>query len=1074
MKRTLRIGAQIGPYDPFWVQVREAVYHKAQQFGVELIPIEIARNADTFSLREQANLLEELLGQKLDALICWNLPETLIRSLLGNNLPSIYLAESDIRHPLFVSPEGLYDAGKMVGLFLAERLKGHGRILCVGGMLEVGGEDGSSRLSGLRDALDTFGEILWEHSPSYWRYEQAYPQIKAALEQFGRPVDALFGLSDSLALAARNTAQELGVWHERILIAGVNGDPQALAAIAEGSLTATVETSASEFGARAMELAFQATQGMSLPEHFGYQPRLITTENVNDAIKRKLVAIADLPSRLVGVNRQLEQERVTQLETSAAINRRVGVLLDRKQLCKEIANLIRTNYGYDHVQILRYSKEEQSLTLEQVDRSLIEPAAIPADQPGPMKDALDRNEAIFIPDAFTNTQYPPDPFWPDTRVRVVLPIRLGSETLGLLDLHSRHYSHHLRTELIGLQALADQLGVAIRNSELYAEAVEARAIAEKANLLKTRLLANIGHELRAPLNIIMGYSQSALRTPSPYPIDLPAQLVHDQQQIYQSGEHLMRLINDLLDLSRAEIDELDLYPENISTKSFLEEAFHSMADTSAGNISWKLSLPKRLPVIHCDPVRFRQILLNLLSNARKFTNRGEITLGAEVAPPHLHFWVKDTGLGIPVDLQERVFEPFVTIERPGRRIEGIGLGLSITRRLVALHRGTMCLESCPGQGSVFHVYLPLPSLSGKVGVSPQGTNRVLLVISAASAVPDELLELSRAQGLSVFHMAAGATMADFLREHRPCALAWDLAHASLDDWRVVENLRSHPDYCHLPFIIYDKQAEVPPAITSVLTKPVSGRTLIEYIHTLRPTRGPVLIVDDDPEARTLYQRLTLEALPGCEVLCAENGVMALRHLAEITPSLVILDLMMPEMDGFPVLEKIRANTRTHSVPVLVMSGKLLSQEDIKKLDYAKVVFQRKELLSTEETMAVLQEGLDTDASYLPQPTSLLVKKVLAYLHQNYMHVFNRQEIADAVGVSEDYLSHIFRAEVGMTPWDCLNRLRTQKAKELLLHSSDSITMIAYDLGFGDSSYFSRVFRKHAGLSPQAYRNQASS
>src|SRR6185295_8575813 len=222
-----------------------------------------------------------------------------------------------------------------------------------------------------------------------------------------------------------------------------------------------------------------------------------------------------------------------------------------------------------------------------------------------------------------------------------------------------------------------------------------------------------------------------------------------------SCEHLTRLINDLLDLSRAEINQLDIFPETIATRSFLEDVFHSMADTCSGEVAWRLSLPDRLPVIQADPVRLRQIFLNLLSNARKFTTSGQIVLGAAVDPPHLHFWVQDTGSGIQVGLQERIFEPFVTVERLGQRSEGIGLGLSITRRLVALHGGVMSLESQLGQGSTFHIYLPLPNLAGKFSAPPAGMGKsVLLVLSTGAETSQTFLNLAVQMRLPIRKISA--------------------------------------------------------------------------------------------------------------------------------------------------------------------------------------------------------------------------------------------------------------------------------------------------------------------------------
>lgn len=1073
----MRIGVQIGPYDPFWVEVREAVYLRAQQFGpgpmdVDLIPIEVAGSPDAIPSLEQDNLLEELLAQNLDALICWNLPDKILERILGNRIPAIYLAESQIAHPLFVTPTGLYDAGAMVGRFLANRLQGNGRILCIGGLCEEGGENGSSRLTGFRDAVSAHPGIVWRHFPSYWRYDQAYPQIAQAIEEFQRPIDAIFGLSDSLALASRDAAKELGVLDEHVLVAGVNGDPQALAAIADGSFSATVETSAFEFGTRAMELAYQAACGLPLPQHFGYSPVLVTADNVNEAMRRKLTAIAGLPSRLVGVNRRLEQERIAQLETSTAINQRVGALLDRKELCREFAKLIQANYGYDHVQYFVYSRDENLLVLEQTDEDSPERTAPAVDPYGPLNDVLSVKEAVFIPDTRTHTKYAMDPLWPETRSRVILPVRIGNQILGLLDLHSRHFTRHSRTELIGLQTLADQFGVAMRNSELYAEAVESRAIAEKANQLKTRLLANVSHELRAPLNIIMGYSQTALQNPSFYQCELPPQLLQDQQKIYQSSEHLKRVIEDLLDLSRAEIDELNLFPEFIQSKAFLKETFQSMAETSAADVAWNLRLPERLPVLYGDPVRLRQILLNLLSNARKFTAVGSITLGAQVEPPDLHFWLADTGVGIPEELQEEIFKPFVTAGRPGATSEGIGLGLSITRRLVALHGGRMCVESRVGQGSTFHVYLPLPTLTGKSAHVPDGASRSIAVLSANGSLLEELQSLSQTQGVELVHLRGPALLGETLRKTQPCAIALDLGAAVPEDWAIVENLSKLPDFRDRPFLLYGEPAhENPAGHIGVMIKPLNGNTLVEYFRSLRPATGPILIVDDDPEARSLYRGLARQGMPGYEIVEANDGAEALRALDQVTPSLVILDLVMPEVDGFAVLAKLRSLPRTHTVPVMVLSGKSITEEDMRKLDYSRVTFHGKDLFPSDGLVALIRKSLDPEMGFLSRPTSQLVKNAITFLHQNYTRTISRQEVADAVGASENYISHIFLEEVGVSPWEYLNRVRILKAKDALRDTSDSVTTIALNHGFDDSSYFSRVFRKYVGVSPQAFRAQ---
>jgi AraC-like DNA-binding protein/DNA-binding response OmpR family regulator/anti-sigma regulatory factor (Ser/Thr protein kinase) len=516
-------------------------------------------------------------------------------------------------------------------------------------------------------------------------------------------------------------------------------------------------------------------------------------------------------------------------------------------------------------------------------------------------------------------------------------------------------------------------------------------------------------------------------------------------------------------------------------RPFLAEIFHSIADSavSRSSLSWHLQLPDRLPTIQADPVRLRQILLNLLSNACKFTDMGEIVLGAEVTPPHLHVWVQDTGAGIPVEQQERIFEPFTTAEHVSRRREGIGLGLTITRQLVALHRGSMTLESQPEQGSTFHIYLPLPSLSDQPAPLPlTSAQPVLLLISAQEQPAREIVDLSHCQGLEIRRLQAGDDVEAMLRELQPTALAWDLISANANDWIIVQRLRNHPQLCHVPFILYGQNQGDKPGMTlgmtNLVTKPVNAKTLIEAISVLCPPEsvGPILIVDDDPQACELYRGMVAKGLPGYPIRTARDGTTALAAMAEAPPSLVILDLMMPEMDGFEVLDWMRANQQTRQAPVLILSGRMLTLEDIKRLErHTRATFQSKDILSEAETTAILHQML-FDADTLPPHTSALVKRAVAYFQQNYNHQLSREEIARAIGVSKNYLSHIFRQELGLSPWDYLNRYRIKQAKDLLSHTSDSVTEVALQVGFNNPAYFSRMFHKQIGLSPSAYRENA--
>jgi signal transduction histidine kinase/DNA-binding LacI/PurR family transcriptional regulator/AraC-like DNA-binding protein len=624
------------------------------------------------------------------------------------------------------------------------------------------------------------------------------------------------------------------------------------------------------------------------------------------------------------------------------------------------------------------------------------------------------------------------------------------------------------------EVLRAQIASALKGAFLFQEAQKARLQAEKADRVKTRLLANVSHELRTPLNLILGRTTDALKSPTPYGISPPPALLQDLRHIQSSAEHQLRVINDLLDLSRAEINELDLYLELIDPRPLLEDAFQSFSNQRAGNnITWHLELPERLPIINADPVRLRQILFNLLSNAIRFTEQGSITLGAEIYLPNLHLWVADTGVGIAKQDQDRIFEPFVTAEHDGQIKGGIGLGLSITRWLVSLHGGKMALESQPGKGSLFHVYLPLPNL--KEGrPSPEIPGQPALVyVSGAGTPATSLEELCSKQGLALVQVLPSADFEAILAQYSTAALAWDLSAASEAEWLVMRRLSGHPRLASIPFIIYGGARS---GLTITLVKPASGKPLLDALAAIYPVqgKGPILIVDDDPEVVAFHQKIVREAFGERRILTAKNGKGALESMALEVPGLVLLDLKMPEMDGFEVLDRMRADPQLYLVPVIVLSNKQLTREDIKVLEkHTRVTLQTKGILSEEELAAALQRELFGPEG-LPAQTSALVKRVLAFLHQNYNRQLLRWEIAEAIGVSEDYLSRVFLRELGLSLWDYLNRYRINQAKEFLRYTGDSIQAIALKVGFKDQAYFSRVFRNQVGASPSTFRSTSSS
>ncbi len=657
---------------------------------------------------------------------------------------------------------------------------------------------------------------------------------------------------------------------------------------------------------------------------------------------------------------------------------------------------------------------------------------------------------------------PPDLLPARRYTLLVEPLFFQEEPLGIVAFEVGPYNGDI------YEVLRGHISTALKGALLFQEAYEAQVAAEQANQIKTRLLANVSHELRTPLNIIIGHAQRLATT-------LPTPVQKDLAQIEQSAEHQLRLINDLLDLSRAEINALDLYPMMLNPHSLITDAFSSMAKDAAQCVSWQLELPESLPVVKADPVRLRQILLNLLSNAARFTRAGQITLGAEASASQLHLWVTDTGVGIPAEVIEHIYEPFMTYETAVQPSPGIGLGLSITRHLVALHEGELTVESTPGAGSTFHVYLPLPGQEIPAATGALSGGAVVWWVSRSEQTPEAVTRFSQRRQLRLHHLHPQASWEVVMAAEMPAVVIWDMAKTTSEDWQFMRRLHNHPQLHQTPFVLYQQEQldETAAGLTSLVVKPASTQALWAAIQPAVPEAesGLVLIVDDDPMARRLTQEAVRRGLPNFAVRTAVNGRVGWTAVRQNLPDLVILDLMMPEMDGFVLLENMRADARTRQIPVVILSSRQLSLADVKRLEqYSAVTLRSKEVSTPEEIAASLHEALFGE-EILPTQTSLLIKQSVAYLHQNYARALTRTEIAAELGMSEDYFSRTFSQELGITPWDYLTRYRMAQARQLLRASTDSVQMIARRVGIADPAYFSRVFRRIVGESPTDFRKK---
>ena len=761
---TVRVGFGLRPGDPFWVQVRESVQQRAQELDLTLVPVTLPEF--TYADDSIIDAIEELKAQEVGALIMHVLPEQFLLAILNEGLPVVCSEDTMLTHPLLVSVHGLAQAAIMAAEYLARELNGRGHVLMVGAIQDTS-PTALLRVEGFRSVLARYPAMCCTHAGSGWTYDQALESLLQEQDRWspgfdGHHIDAIFGISDSLALAGRDAARALGMLDASTLVVGINGDPLALAAIQTGTMHATVETSPERLGANLAEYGLRAALRQALPDHFSYVFELVTSANITTVAMRKLLAIAQIPSRLVNVNFMLEQQRITQMETSVELNQRVGSILDQDELLAEMAEIIRARYEYEQAQLFVWSSGERTLVRVQERRTDDEPLTVPLAQSGALGHALQHNQFLYIPDVPNSKRFAPDARWPDLQSRVILPVHVGGRIVGVLDLHSQQRTLRNQAELDALQILADELGTAMRNAQLYAQAIQARADAVQAGLLRSRLFAHVSHQLRTPLNVILGYSQSALEAARADDDMRARQLADDLQYIEHSGFDLQRLIDDLLDLAQAEAGMLQLHRQHSDAKQLIEEIFVTAARAWAADthVRWRLQMPAQLPPVLIDRFRLRNALINLLDNAAKHTERGQVVLGAEHLDARLHVWVQDTGSGMSPETLSSVRRNMMHGVGAGNvrsvDTERLGLGLAIAYHVISLHGGDLQIESSEGRGTTCHLFLPLADETMAHGADGSDSSAVQV---ARTHAPDQMSAqlVKKAQDYVATHFAAEIT-----------------------------------------------------------------------------------------------------------------------------------------------------------------------------------------------------------------------------------------------------------------------------------------------------------------------------
>ena len=521
-----------------------------------------------------------------------------------------------------------------------------------------------------------------------------------------------------------------------------------------------------------------------------------------------------------------------------------------------------------------------------------------------------------------------------------------------------------QADLIRAQLITAPLASAVRVARLFEDLRNANNQLLEANRHKSIFLANMSHELRTPLNAILGFSE-LLRDDKTDRFDAGTEH-RFLDQIHTSGQHLLGLINDILDLSKVEAGQMDLHPEQIALAETVRTVLSTVEPLArTKDITLESDLASGLQLV-ADPIKLKQMLLNLASNAIKFTlTGGRVVIRTRQVGSWIEIAVTDTGIGIAKADLDRLFTEFQQLDAGhGRQQEGTGLGLALTKRFAELHGGEVNVESVPGVGSTFILRLPVEAikpieLSSHVAhpVGQVDSDRPLVLVVEDN--PDAAEILARHLEAGGFRMKiarTGTEAVDMARDLSPVAITLDILLPEIDGWEVLSRLKANELTRNIPVVVVSVIDN--PALGKALgaldyfIKPVDRGALVsrlsQYAYTTQVKQGEVrvLVVDDEPANLDLLQAL-LEP-EGFKVLRASGGMEGIELARTQRPHLVLLDLMMPKVSGFDVVEALRTDDATRAMPIMVLTSKDLTTDDKLALNgQVAAIFQRNSVAGAE-------------------------------------------------------------------------------------------------------------------------------
>jgi signal transduction histidine kinase/CheY-like chemotaxis protein len=504
-----------------------------------------------------------------------------------------------------------------------------------------------------------------------------------------------------------------------------------------------------------------------------------------------------------------------------------------------------------------------------------------------------------------------------------------------------------------------------------------RQVAEDARAAKAEFVANVSHELRTPLNMITGFTEMILQSPETYGKRIPRSLLADLSVIHRNAEHLKALIDDVLDMSQIEADQMALTREYVPFEEIIDFAITAVRPLyELRKLYLRVHFKDELPPVFCDRTRIREVLLNLLSNAGRFTEQGGVDITAWREGDFMMVLVKDTGPGISDHDLEKLFKPFQQVDGSiRRRYGGTGLGLAISKQFIELHEGKIWVDSRIGEGTAFTFRIPIsaPTVSAgdfsrwfnpytaydnrdRLPDLPKNPPRPRFVIMETGSVLRRLLNRYIKNIEIVVVETLDQACTELMSEPAQALLVNTLSINETQD--AIERTACLPAgvpviVCSVPGI---QEVSASMNVAGILVKPIARDQLLEALDTSGIDQGTILIVDDEPDALQLFGRMLSSSQNKYHILQARDGIEATSILQEYRPDAILLDLVMPNMDGFEVLEWRDQHPEIQDVPIFIISARDPVEQPIvsKKLAVAQVGgFSVRQLLASIEAMSLI-------------------------------------------------------------------------------------------------------------------------